>query len=92
MRAVKLIENCIWVKNVQETIPEDHLWILEEGPKTVGMDVPGRPQTTEQSMTHSPVYTPSKGTLLRDLNMVEYSNLVKPMLPTTEACDSLSWL
>ena len=47
-RVVKLIHYHIWVEKIQEIIPKDHLRVLKEGPKTVGMAVQGRPQTTEQ--------------------------------------------
>ena len=44
VRGFKLIDDRIWVGNVWEIIPMDHLRVLEEGPKTVGMAVPSRPK------------------------------------------------
>ena len=69
LRGVKLIDDHIWAGNVWKIIPKDHLRVLEEGPKTVGMAVPGRPQTTEQSTIRRPVDALSKGFVDGDLTM-----------------------
>ena len=69
VRAVKIIEDCILVGNVQEIIPKDHLRVLQNGPKIVGMVVPGRPQTMEQSTACRGSDDPSKGVIDEDLNI-----------------------
>ena len=61
VRGVKLIEYHIWVRNIRKIIPKDHLRVLEEGPKIVGMAVPGRPKMTEQLMARRPVDAPLNG-------------------------------
>ena len=49
VRDVKLMDDLIWFVSIRKIISKDHLSVLDEGPKTVGMSVPSRPQTREQS-------------------------------------------
>ena len=69
VRDVKLTYNRVWVINITEIIPKDHLRVLEEGPKTVGMAVPRRPQMREQSTARRTIDAPSKGVVTGDLTM-----------------------
>ena len=71
MRCVKHIENCNWVVNFREIIPNYDQRVLWEGPKTDAKTVPGRPQMTEQSMDRRPFDTPSKGVVVGDMYMGE---------------------
>ena len=61
--------NHTWVAKFKEIIPNDYLSVLKEGPKTVGMAVPGRPQTTKQSTASRSCDVPSKGVVIGDLTM-----------------------
>ena len=64
------------VGNIREVILKDHLRVLEEGPKYVGMAVPDRPQTTEQSTASRSCDAQSKGPVVRELSKGEYRKLV----------------
>ena len=79
VRGFKIIYDHIWVGNVREINPKNNIRVLEEGPKTVGMAVPGRPQMTQQSMANRGYDTPSKGVINGDFTMGEGRKLFQSL-------------
>ena len=96
VRGVKHIGDRICAGNIRVIIPKDNLRVLEKRPKTVGMAVPGRPQTTEQSMTRRTVDALKKGVVYGDLTMggkgsldIHCSKRRRAVIPR-RGCDAMS--
>ena len=67
VRGVQIIEDRIWVENVQEIIPKDHQRALVEGPKNQCAGCPRQTVAMEQSTASHGCDIPSKGPVVRYL-------------------------
>ena len=59
MRGLKILYKNVWVRNVREKNPKDHLKFLEEGPKVCVKDCLNSPKRLRLMMVCGQVDTPS---------------------------------